>query len=192
MQHCRVVFDWCVLFLFQCKLCNIMGWLKISLSLTVLNWFLFNQHIFLFLYSAVLQILRICGHFVQWKSCTCCTGNESFNCFRDNREAQAKKFYWKQWKWTLWYSVAVVLATLARHVLGPYTSSESPISPISRSQSVWHVMVVEVDKYDDSHNVTFVLMNNVTTETKKECSPPERCIGSVHEPCRRILFWSIT
>jgi len=43
-------------------------------------------------------------------------------------------------------------------------------------------------KYDDSHNVTFVLMNNVTIETKKECSPPERCVGSVHEPFRRILF----
>jgi len=43
-------------------------------------------------------------------------------------------------------------------------------------------------KYNDSHNVTFVLMNNVTIETKKECSPPERCVGSVHEPFCRILF----
>jgi len=53
-------------------------------------------------------------------------------------------------------------------------------------------MVVEVDKYNDSHDVTFVLMNNVTVETKKERSPLEHCVGSVHEPCRRILFLSIT
>lgn len=57
---------------------------------------------------------------------------------------------------------------------------------------VWHVMVVEEDKYNDSHDVTFVLMNNVTVETKKECSPLEHCIGSVHEPCHRILLSSIT
>jgi len=36
--------------------------------------------------------------------------------------------------------------------------------------------------------LAFVLMNNITVETKKECSPPERCIGSVQEPCHWILI----
>jgi len=53
-------------------------------------------------------------------------------------------------------------------------------------------MVVEVDKHNDSRDVTFVLMNIVTVENKKECSPPEHYVGSVHEPCRRISFSSIT
>lgn len=28
--------------------------------------------------------------------------------------------------------------------------------------------------------LTFVLINNITVETRKKCSPPEHCIGSVH------------
>lgn len=48
---------------------------------------------------------------------------------------------------------------------------------------VSHFLVVEVDKYVDSHDVTFVLTNDVMVETKKECSPLERCISTVHEPC---------
>jgi hypothetical protein len=60
----RVVFDWCVLFLFVCEHCNTTGWLKICLSLTVLNWFPFNHHI------SIIGPTRctICFHFITINS----------------------------------------------------------------------------------------------------------------------------
>jgi hypothetical protein len=50
-------------------------------------------------------------------------------------------------------------------------------------------MVVEVDKYNDSHNVTFVLINNVAVQTKKECLniALDPCMSPVAGSCSHLL-----